>query len=131
MKMYVSARLLLLGLFLVPGVLYAQGGYFQQDVKYEIHVRLDDENHYLHASWAMDYTNNSNETLEEIYMHLWPNAYSDRETAFGKQKLEGGGLGFYNASESQLGHIDSLAFKANGKSVWWNQVGDDPDVIKV
>lgn len=129
--MRILAWLLLLTVSALSEVVYAQGGYFQQEVNYNIHVRLDDKNHFLHASWTLDYTNNSPHTLGEIYMHLWPNAYSNRETAFGKQKLEDGSLRFYNASDEDRGYIDSLSFKANGESVWWNQVGDDPDVIKI
>ncbi len=121
---------LMLG-FGMPGSLLAQAGYFQQEVNYDIHVRLDDQNHFLHASWTLDYTNNSPDTLGEIYMHLWPNAYSNPETAFGKQKMEDGDLKFSRAGEEEYGFIDSLSFKANGQPVWWNQVGDDPDVVKI
>jgi len=109
--------------------LVAQSSYFQQDVKYEIHVQLDDVNHFLHASWKLDYTNNSPDTLSEMYMHLWPNAYSSRETAFGKQKLESGSLSFYKAPEEKRGYIDSLEFKCNGQPVWHQAVEDDPDIV--
>lgn len=114
-----------------PLSLSAQQAYFQQDVKYEIHVQLDDQNHFLHASWKLEYTNNSPDTLKEMFMHLWPNAYSSSETAFGKQKVEEGSLAFYNAPDHKRGYIDSLEFKCDGKPVWHNAVGDDPDIIRL
>ena len=68
----------------------AQDAYFQQWVNMEIKVQLDDEKHQLNGWWSMKYENRSPDTLTFIYMHLWPNAYQDRTTAFAQQMLRSG-----------------------------------------
>ncbi|MFT7344852.1 MAG: hypothetical protein ACI9XP_001441, partial [Lentimonas sp.] len=46
--------------------------YFQQVVNYKINVALDDVKHVLDGDIKMEYINNSPNTLNEIYIHLWP-----------------------------------------------------------
>lgn len=89
---------------------------WHQQVDYTIDVRLDDRNHYLHGQWAMTYTNNSPDTLQKLYMHLWPNAYSSGETALAQQQLEMGNTALYYAENELRGWIDSLDFKQEGKA---------------
>ena len=60
--------------------------YFQQHVAYDIEVVLDDSAHTLEAYEKIIYTNNSPDTLQFIWFHLWPNAYKNTETAFAKQR---------------------------------------------
>jgi len=52
--------------------------YFQQDVKFKIDVKLDDERNMLYGNEELVYTNNSPNALNDIYMHIWPNAYKNR-----------------------------------------------------
>lgn len=91
--------------------------YFQQEVNYKIDVSLDDENHYLHGFEYIEYTNNSKDTLSEIQMHLWPNAYKNGETALAKQLFKRGDEGLRFAEEKERGWIDSLNFKVDGKKL--------------
>ena len=60
--------------------------YFQQHVAYDIEVTLDDSAHTLQAFEKIVYTNNSLDTLDFIWFHIWPNAYKNTETAFSKQR---------------------------------------------
>lgn len=90
---------------------------FRQYVNYRIDVRLDDTRHELHGKVSWEYINRSPDTLRELYVHLWPNAYVKRNTAFGLQKLRFGETGFYFAPEDQLGGIDSLDFNISGQAV--------------
>jgi len=87
---------------------------WQQQVDYVIEVKLDDINHLLAGDIVITYTNNSPQTLSEVYIHLWPNAYKNNSTAFAKQMQENGDLDFYYAKESDRGSIDQLEFMANG-----------------
>jgi len=50
-------------------------------------VKLDDVKHEFTADEKIEYINNSPSTLTYIYMHLWPNAYKDHNTALAKQLL--------------------------------------------
>ena len=61
--------------------------YFQQHVAYDISVELNDRAHTLSAYEKLTYTNNSPDTLEFIWFHLWPNAYKNDSTALAKQFL--------------------------------------------
>ena len=108
----------------------AQDGaqYFQQEVNYNIEVSLDDKNHYLNAFETIEYTNNSPKAINEIYFHLWPNAYKKYNTALGNQKLEEGDTEFYFAKESLLGYIDNLNFKVNDEEVEWVYDIDHEDI---
>ena len=80
--------------------LYGNGNqYFQQMVKYEIDVTLNDTAHTLSGYEKMEYTNNSPDTLEFIWFHLWPNAYKNDSTAFAKQQLKSGRRRFIDSDE--------------------------------
>lgn len=74
----VLAALVLLG---APGKGYGQD-YFQQFVHYTMEVRLDPGAHRLTGSETIEYTNNSPDTLSSIYLHLYPNAYRSKDSAF-------------------------------------------------
>ena len=78
--------------------LIAQKEYFQQHVSYEIDVKLNDQNHTLSAFEKIEYTNNSPDTLEYIWFHIWPNAYKNDSTALAKQLLRLGSTRFHYLS---------------------------------
>lgn len=108
--------------------LAAQGGYFQQETGYTIHVRLDDTSHVLHGHLTLEYTNNAPHALDTLWLHLWPNAYSSRQTAFAKQARAIGSLDFQFAPKSQLGGIDSLSFAQDGNATPWRPHPEHPDI---
>ena len=103
--------LLILSIFL-SYLLYGQN-YFQQEVNYKIEVQLNDSTNSLFGSIQMQYINNSPDTLKFIYMHLWPNAYKNTQTAFAKQRLLLRDTEFYYSKEEDKGYIDSLLFSTN------------------
>jgi len=110
----------------------AEKPYFQQQVDVTIHVRLDDQQHFLHGDISMVYINRSPDTLRELYMHLYPNAYVNRNTSFGKQNLENGtGDSFYFSTPQQRGYIDSLAFRINGDTAAYTAYNGMPDVAYI
>ncbi len=92
----------------------AQRAYFQQDLKYTIQVTLNDQTHSLQGEMQIVYQNNSPDILDKIGIHLWPNAYSTKQTAFAKQKIKHGDTGFFDAPQESLGYIDSLKFTVDG-----------------
>jgi len=105
--------------------------YFQQEVNYKINVTLNDNKHELSAFENIEYINNSPNTLNEIYMHLWPNAYKNNSTAMAKQLLESGDTKFYYSTPQERGYIDSLDFKVNDKTVTWKFLHDSIDICKI
>ncbi len=111
--------------------LFAQAPYFQQEVNYKIQVKLDDVHHTLDAIETIVYKNNSPDELKELWFHIWPNAYSDRNTALAKQKLENGSTKLYFATEEEKGFIDSLNFSGDGATVKWEFHPQWKDVCKL
>lgn len=103
---------------------------WQQAVNYTIDVRLNDKSNSLTGNIKMQYTNNSPDALKEIYIHLWPNAYKNNQTAYAKQDLENGKTDFYFAKKEDRGYIDSLSFTINNKACSW-QLTKDIDIAKI
>ncbi len=95
---------------------YCQKAYFQQQVNYNIDVRLDDSLQILSGTVEMKYINRSPDTLNFIYFHLWPNAYSTEETAFGKQNSTYLSSKFYFSTPLQKGYIRNLNFTVDSVS---------------
>ena len=123
--------LLIFVLSSLPLVVIAQQDYFQQEVNYKIDVTLDDETHSLQGSIEMEYTNNSPDELNEIWMHLWANAYKNRNTAFSKQKARTGSTRFYFAKDSELGNFSELDFRVDEKTVDWSYDPENPDIASL
>ncbi len=90
--------------------------YWQQQVDQEIHVRLDDEAHMLHAFGSFTYTNNSPDALDTIWIHLWPNAYRDKRSALCQQLVSSNDFDLYFAKPEDRGSIDSLDFRVEQAS---------------
>ncbi len=109
---------------------FAQENYFQQEVNYSISVELDDENHMLYAHERIEYFNNSPQLLNEIYFHIWPNAYKDNSTAFNKQSKEDNNFDFNYAKFEDRGYIDSLSFTQDGIAISYEET-NHPDIIKL
>jgi hypothetical protein len=120
---------LLASLLFCVSALSAQ--YFQQDVAYNIHVKLDDKSMMLRGDEEVVYTNNSPDTLSFVYFHLWPNAYKNKQTAMAKQIIRMGETKIYFADEQDLGYIDSLSFALNGKLCLWEFDSNNIDICKI
>ena len=84
--------------------------YFQQEVNYKIDVTLDDVNHLLIGDMTIEYVNNSPDALDQIFFHLWANAYQSQTTAFAKQQIQNGYSEFFFAKfESISLHVGDQA----------------------
>lgn len=121
--------LLLLCSTLFPIAASAQ--YFQQQTDYKIEVNLDPKTHMLRGEWSMTYHNNSPDTLTFLYMHLWPNAFSHKSTAFAKEELKHGHTDFYFAEEDELGFIDSLDFTTENVKLRLEYTAEHRDIARL
>lgn len=122
--------IMLLGL-LFSQVCNAQNSYFQQDVNYKIDVTLIDSIHLLKGTIDVAYTNNSPNTLKEIYIHLWGNAFKNKSTAFSKQQLRVHNTDFYFADEEDYGYYDELDFRIDNKEVNWELDKTHVDIARI
>lgn len=130
--MKISGLVLLIGLLIAghsPEALSQNN--FQQKVNYRIQVTLDDQRHELMAFEAIEYINNSADTLDMLYFHLWPNAYSQNNTALGKELLRSQGKAKLFQNTILQGYIDSLNFRVNHLQVVWELLPDNPDICRI
>lgn len=110
-------------------VLALQGQeYFQQDVNYDIKVKLVDSIHTLEGEIKINYKNNSPNDLSELFFHLWGNAFKNRSTAFAQQKVRNFNTKFYYADEEEYGFYSDLDFKVDGNIVNWKLTKDHIDI---
>ncbi|MFT4758070.1 MAG: hypothetical protein ACI9LN_000029 [Saprospiraceae bacterium] len=125
-------KLTILLLLFSTAFLFAQtDSNFQQEVNYKIDVTLDDEAHTLEGNIEIEYTNNAPTALAEIWMHLWPNAYKNINTAFSKQQIRLGDTDFYFAENSDFGYLDKLDFKVNDNTATWAYDEKNGDIAKI
>jgi hypothetical protein len=111
---------------------FSSAQYWQQQVNYDIQVKLDDIKHELSAFESIEYKNNSPSTLSYIYMHLWPNAYQKKRTALFRQLEKNKNRSYYRLKENEFGGIDSLDFRVSGEKLKWVFCKKDSiDVAKV
>ncbi|MFP4548665.1 MAG: M1 family aminopeptidase [Fidelibacterota bacterium] len=106
MAKYFNFLLLVIFLF---NTIFA-GEYHQNYVHYHIDVTLNDAKHYLSGKETIVYYNNYPDTLNRIYLLLYPNAYRDNTTHFARQQKKYGKTKYLNAEHYQRGFIsiDSL-----------------------
>lgn len=107
---------------------FSQEIYWQQQVNYNIDVKVNDKDNTLDAFERIVYINHSPDTLNFIWFHLWPNAYKNDETAYARQ------LKILSHSQKRkkgsYGFIDSLNFRIDDQSVIIDSSGNI-DVIKI
>lgn len=60
----------LICLLVLSSSVQAQKAYFQQDIRYKIDVKLDDESHILRGYENFEYTNNSTDTLKYLFIQI-------------------------------------------------------------
>ncbi len=104
---------------------------WQQQADYKIDVRLDDQHHELHGLATIEYTNNSPHELGFIWFHLWPNAYSNNETALAQQKLKNNHSQKLFQDPAKRGYMDSLAFTVDGVPVKTEPHPQHNDICKL
>ena len=98
------------------------------DINYKLNVTLHDARHEIEGDLELFFTNSTGYDLNEIYIHLYPNAYSSKETAFARQQLNHGDKDFYFAKENELGRIDNLKFSIDEAEIPWRLDPENPDI---
>lgn len=111
--------------------IFAQADYFQQETNYKIDVVLDDVTHTLTGNVAIEYTNNATQSLSEIWIHLWGNAYKNQNTAYAKQELRNGSKRFFFSKDDEKGFFSDLAFTVDGQAVTMEFDKQNRDIARV
>ena len=101
-------------LFIHPG-LFAQDGYWQQELHYTINTELNDHEKSLTGFESIVYKNNSPSTLDFIWFHIWPNAYKNESTAL-LQQIKNDADRKTKMEKYTPGSIEGLSFKVNDQA---------------
>ena len=80
-------------------------------------MQLDTKSHFLSGTEKLWYWNNSPDTLDFVWIHLYPNAYRDRNTVFGREMEQQQQFGFSFASARDRGWIEVRKLRAAGAEV--------------
>ncbi len=120
----------LITVLLITVCVQAQDNYWQQHVRYNIDVSLNDKDHTLKGDLKLVYTNHSPDTLSFIWFHLWPNAYSSINTALARQLKDKKDAQQILAGKNN-GYIRELSFSVNGTKSVLEPDAENPDVAKV
>jgi len=131
LKFTVSQTLLTILIFIGYCPTASSQVYFQQEVNFKIDVSLNDTLHEFNAFERIEYINNSPDTLQFLYFHLWPNAYSNNATPLAKQIFAFKGKQKLFKNPELRGYIDSLDFKVNDVTVSWKLLPNQPDICKI
>ena len=107
----------------------AQQSYWQQDLRYTIRAELNDVDKTIQATETIVYKNNSGSTLEFIWFHLWPNAYSNDNTALIRQ-IRADSSRSKKMENYGKGSIEGLAFTVNGMAAK-TEAHPNPDYVDV
>lgn len=91
--------------------------YWQQQADYTIKCDLDPANHMLSGTQTVKYTNNSPDTLRSFFMHLYPDAYRDKDSALLRDFYPATWKFFMGLAKSNRGWIDIKAMKVDGREV--------------
>ncbi|HYE54024.1 MAG TPA: M1 family metallopeptidase [Chitinophagaceae bacterium] len=118
-------------LSLLQTTLHGQTKRWQQEVNYTIDVRLNDTLFTLDGFEKIQYINNSPDTLQYIWFHIWPNAFKNDKTAFSDQLLGNGRTDFYFSDNNQRGYINRLDFRIGNTSAKTEDHPQHIDIIKV
>lgn len=118
-----------IGLFLLltSQLIFAQTGRFQQAVDYKMDVKMDVQKNQYSGTQLLKYTNNSPDTLERVFYHLYYNAFQpgsmmdvrsrtiadpDKRVADRISKLK----------PDEIGYIHVRNLRMNGKEVEFKEV---------
>jgi hypothetical protein len=109
----------------------AQKTPWQQQVNYSIKAALNDRDHTLSGKAEIEYVNASPDVLPFVWVHLWPNAYRNENTAYARQIFrDKDGKARWKKMKDR-GGIDSLDFTVNGQKAKMEAHPEHIDIVKV
>ncbi|BFP41142.1 M1 family metallopeptidase [Flavobacteriaceae bacterium GF1] len=119
-------------LFCGAGALLAQNNttYWQQHVDYGMEVTMDVETYQYKGTQKLVYTNNSPDTLQRMYYHLYFNAFqpgSEMDLRLqnikdgDKRMMQDGKSRIASLSETEQGYLHALTLTQDGQKVDFNE----------
>ncbi|MEQ9423341.1 MAG: M1 family metallopeptidase [Cyclobacteriaceae bacterium] len=114
--------LILAVILLSTNGLLAQSGYWQQRVEYNMVIDFDVSNHQFEGSQKLVYSNNSPDTLNKVFYHLYFNAFQPGSTFDVRSRTIDDPDArvrdrIYYLDSTEIGFHKILSLKQDGKSV--------------
>jgi hypothetical protein len=105
---------------------------WQQKVNHTIQATLGKRGDTLYITQEIEYTNNSPEAITFIYFHMWPEAFANKQTEFGKESRRIGTKTFVNATKQELSEVRDMKFELKGTALRFKEHEDfEKEVLKV
>lgn len=120
---FICSIFLIVSVISLPATLNAQKpGYWQQHASYEMDIELDVETHEMEGQQKVVYTNNSPDTLHNIYYHLYFNAFQPHSMMDTRSRLLPDpdariGSRILHLTEEEQGYHDIEKLTQNGQSL--------------
>ena len=115
-------------LFLIPAILPAQqADRWQQKCKYEMEIDMDVKSHQFTGTQRLTYFNNSPDTLDKVFYHLYfnafqPNSMMDVRSATLEDADQRVGSRIGKLKENEIGYHKIKSLKKDGKDVRYEVV---------
>jgi len=106
-------------------------GYWQQFAHYKIAVTLNTDEHTAIGHETITYKNNSPDTLNFVWFHLYPNAYKDDNSLYARDSREAGSSRFTLSSDDERGHIKIDTLRIGKQDLKWSYKENDETEMKV
>ena len=119
------------------GTVYISNDYIEDDTmkivdnkninNYIIDIIFDDEDKKIKCNQNITYVNNTGKTIDKIYMHIYPNAFSNKSICpFEKEEIE---KAYPNGFDK--GYIDIKNILNNGNKLKYSIKGDKKDILEI
>ncbi|PHR69219.1 MAG: aminopeptidase [Lutibacter sp.] len=102
-----------------------------QNNKITINVILDAEIHELKIQQEIVFHNNTNTTLDTIYLHNWADGYKNKNTPLSKRLIENYDRNLHFSKEKFRGFSDIKNISINYSSVAWRTTKKAIDIIEI
>lgn len=112
---YTSMRQFFIALLLLFICLSANAQ--KANISYTIQGNYDDDTHLLDGVTKIKYRNTSGKSMSKIYLHLWANAYSDKNSAYTKQSVRVGEVDFVYAGKDKMGGYQKISISTEGQKL--------------
>lgn len=113
-------------------VLFCAVHLYGQKHTISIEAQLDDKNDIVRIQQKIEFLNDSETTLSEIYLHNWPNSYKSRKAPLSRRLIEDYDKSLYFAKESDRGDTRIKNITINYENVTFSELEEDQiDVLKI
>jgi hypothetical protein len=107
---------------------HLKGNDFTQRANMVLDVQLNDTDRTIDVKQTIQYINNSPDTLTEIYIHLWANAWKSNKSAMARQLIERRKYDFHFAPDHERGGYTHLEFSSGGEMLTWTNYYNHEDI---